>query len=586
MKKILASLRFRTLYTKLILIALILLIVPSLVIGFSGWTIAKGQLDSQGKQLLQADVRSVNQTIQALNKEVLTGYLTQSQAQEQVKEMILGPKDANGHRPINKSYNLGKNGYIFILDQKGVEVAHPSLEGKSIWKTKSSDGVMVAQQIIKKGQGKGGYTTFMWPLPNSKQEGKKIVYSEKDPAGWGWVIVAGSYMSDYNSGANKILLDLLIIIGIAIILGVLLSVVLASRIAKPIRLIEAQLNRVADGDLTVEPLNIKSKDEIGSLADGFNKMSESLKSMISRISGTAEHVAASAEQLSASSQESNKATEQVSSTIQEAADDTIRQSSSIEESKQSILAMTKGVQHIAENSNVVSSSAEDASSKAVRGNESVQTAVQQMNEINTTVEGLSKVVRELGNHSGQIGQIVDAITNIANQTNLLALNAAIEAARAGESGKGFAVVADEVRKLAEESAKSAEQIAVIISKIQEGTNHAVTETEVTTKQVTGGLDAVTEAGSAFKEIQKSIDEVSYQIQEVSAAAQQLSAGADQLNVSIGEVALVSEKTSEGMQTVSAAAEEQLASTEEISASAAALTQLAEDLQDIVNSFKL
>ncbi len=78
-----------------------------------------------------------------------------------------------------------------------------------------------------------------------------------------------------------------------------------------------------------------------------------------------------------------------------------------------------------------------------------------MTEINEVVGALAADIRDLGQQSEEIGQIVTLITGIADQTNLLALNAAIEAARAGEQGRGFAVVAEEVRKLAEQSARAA-----------------------------------------------------------------------------------------------------------------------------------
>jgi hypothetical protein len=81
------------------------------------------------------------------------------------------------------------------------------------------------------------------------------------------------------------------------------------------------------------------------------------------------------------------------------------------------------------------------------------------------VDASANAVRELGEHSAQIGLIVDVITSIADQTNLLSLNAAIEAARAGEQGRGFAVVAGKVRTLAEGSAKAASQIANLVREI-------------------------------------------------------------------------------------------------------------------------
>ncbi|HSU78933.1 MAG TPA: methyl-accepting chemotaxis protein [Candidatus Angelobacter sp.] len=579
-------LQFNSVKTKFILLSLIILIIPSLIIGFGAWEIAKNELNTQGKMLLKSDVGIVNSMIIKYNQMVNQGLISKSEAQEQVKQIILGVKDVKGQRPINQNFNLGTNGYMFVTDAKGVEIAHPSLEGKSIWKTKSVDGVMVGQALAKKGLHSGGFTTYTWPFPNSKTNGTKIVYSMADSAGWGWIISAGTYISDFNSGADAILMNILIILVLAVIVGGVIIFIFVNRLTKPIIIIEDKMTQVAQGDLTVTPFQVRTKDEIGRLGEGFNTMLRNLIGLITEITMTAEQVAASAQQLSSSSEESGRTTEHITTTIQDAADGAQRQTNSIEESKQAILDMTQGVTHIAENANSVSQSAEMAMDKAQIGNGLIQESVKQMEDIHFTVNELTRVVQNLGEHSAEIGEIVTVITEIASQTNLLALNAAIEAARAGESGKGFAVVAGEVRKLAEASANSADEIATIIKKIQQGTAEAVTESQTTKNKVSSGLEAVNQAGHSFEDIQAAIKSVTEQILEVSSASQQLSAGASQITSSIEEVATVSDQTTAGMQTIAASAEEQLAVTEEISASAGVLANMDQDLQEGVNQFRV
>lgn len=169
---------------------------------------------------------------------------------------------------------------------------------------------------------------------------------------------------------------------------------------------------------------------------------------------------------------------------------------------------------------------------------------------------------------------------------MLSLNAAIEAARAGEHGRGFAVVAGEVKKLAEQSSKSAEQIATLIHDIQGEIGKAQESMQSATKEVHVGMVVVQTAGGLFSEIERYVDEVGSQVQEVTVAAQQISAGATQVVQAIEGIAEVAQTTASGTENVSAAAEEQLASMEEISSSSAALTHMAGELQVLVDKFKL
>ncbi|WP_026963077.1 methyl-accepting chemotaxis protein [Alicyclobacillus herbarius] len=587
MKTGLRVIRFTTLTSKLIGISLVFLIIPSLILGLVSYYVARSQLNTQSEIALKNYVQLVNSTIKILNTQVQEGHMSKAQAQEDVKRMILGPKGSNGLRPINPNYNIGNNrGFFFILDKKGNSLASPTSEGQNLWNSKDSHGFYMMRAVIKTAEHGGGYTQYIWPLPGHPNElENKIVYSAQAPA-WGWIVAVGAYTPDFNSGANQVLHSMYVTFIISSVLGILLVVLFSRQIINPIKEMDKSLALVSDGDLSGELLRIKSKDEIGRLAEGFNKMKESLKFLILRVTETSEQVAASAEQLTTTIEESTKATEQITMTIQDAAQGAYKQTANIEESQRFVLDMTEQMGHIAETSQTVSRTAKDASTKALEGNEAVQSVTQQMNGIDAAVNDLSGIVHTLGEQSRKIGQIVDTITHIADQTNLLSLNAAIEAAKAGESGRGFAVVADEVRKLAEQSAASAKEITGLINSMQESTEHVVIQTGNTTKQVEDGLKAVNSARRAFEEIHQSIEAVREQVEAVSAAARELSDKAKQLNVGMEQVAQVSVSTSAGMQHISASTEEQLAASEEIRASAESLAELAGQLQEVVNQFKI
>ena len=105
---------------------------------------------------------------------------------------------------------------------------------------------------------------------------------------------------------------------------------------------------------------------------------------------------------------------------------------------------------------------------------SLEESVAAIEEMSSSMNSISSMTNEVIKQSEDIKGIVVAIRDIADQTNLLALNAAIEAASAGEHGRGFAVVADEVRKLAEKTGKSLTEIEANINILTQSINEMST----------------------------------------------------------------------------------------------------------------
>ncbi|MED3562080.1 methyl-accepting chemotaxis protein [Bacillus xiapuensis] len=378
-----------------------------------------------------------------------------------------------------------------------------------------------------------------------------------------------------------------LILGIAsVVIGVIIALYIGRIISMPLVKMAKLAEKIASGNLTIDNINVKNKDELGDLAKSFNQMTQNLRHLIQEVGTNADQVAASAEQLSASAEETSAASFQIGETINRVADGVNRQVQSVEETSLTINEMSISVQQIANNSTSVSSSAVIASEKASDGGKAIQTAVQQMISISKTVSGLAEVVERLGERSMEIGKIIEVITGIAAQTNLLSLNAAIEAARAGEHGRGFAVVADEVRKLADQSAQSAEQISQLISTIQGETAKAVQTMEAATNEVSTGIEIVNDAGNSFEDIKDSIHEVTSQIQEVTSAVQEMAAGSEQIAQTVKLITQVAESTAAGSQEVAAATQEQSISMKEVTKSANYLSNMAEELQKLIGRFTI
>jgi len=202
----------------------------------------------------------------------------------------------------------------------------------------------------------------------------------------------------------------------------------------------------------------------------------------------------------------------------------------------------------------------------------VEETVAGMNKIAMVVSQSAEIVRELGNSSDQIGEIIQVIDDIADQTNLLALNAAIEAARAGEQGRGFAVVADEVRKLAERTTKATKEIADMIKKIQKDTGGAVESIEMGTKEVEKGKELANKAGDSLKSIIKGTTVVVDVVTQVAAASEEQSATSEQISKSIEGINNVTQESATGVQQIARASED--------------LNRLTNNLQTLISKFKL
>jgi methyl-accepting chemotaxis protein len=314
-----------------------------------------------------------------------------------------------------------------------------------------------------------------------------------------------------------------------LLLGIILSIVIARSFSVPLGHAVAVLERVADGDLTAV-LDVDTKDEVGHMAMALNRAVEKLNS-------TLQEVAASATSASSSSQQLAAASEAIASGAQE-------QAASLEETSASLEEITATVRQSADNAQQASQLASGSKDTALQGEEVVSKAITAMLEINAA--------------SSKISEIISTIDEIAFQTNLLAVNAAVEAARAGDEGRGFAVVASEVRSLAQRSAVAAKEIKVLI--------------QDTLRKVEAGSALVNHSGETLKGIVGSVKRVTDIVAEIAASAGEQSTGIEQVNSAMTQMDQVTQSNS--------------AQTEELSATAQSLSEQASQLMELVSTFTL
>jgi len=306
----------------------------------------------------------------------------------------------------------------------------------------------------------------------------------------------------------------------------------------------------ARGDLTVRA--DVTAGEIGTVADFFNAVIESLRGIVTQVKDAATQV--------------NTSLSNNEGAIYQLSEDALKQAEETTRTLDSVEQMTRSIQEVAENARQAAAVAHTASTTAETGGLAMERSVENILSLRETVAQTAKKVKRLGESSQQISKVVSLINQIALQTNLLAINAGIEAARAGEEGQGFAVVAEEVGELAARSAAATKEIEQIVENIQQGTAEVVEAMELGTAQVVEGTHLVEDAKQSLGqivEVSKQIDQLVQSIKNATVSGAQTSQTVTDL---MKDIASVSERTSNSTKEISRSLQETVGIAQELQAS--------------------
>lgn len=373
---------------------------------------------------------------------------------------------------------------------------------------------------------------------------------------------------------------------VPLLLAAVITIILIRKKTKPISSLIEHTNRIANGDITKQEINVNSKDEIGDLARNLDHMSDNLREVIVTIKNTSDNLSNNANDTSVSMQEIKMALSHVSQNMEEIAAGTSEGVDMTTDVSSSLMNLADLIQSSREKADVGVKSAEYTMETARTGIQKVNEIVEQMNAIKRSSSDTKHAIEELNGYTNEIQQITETITRIAEQTNLLALNATIEAARAGEQGRGFAVVANEIRKLAEQSNKEASDVEKVISKITSNIEGTVETIEDNHKNVEAGEKSVMETGEALENIQTAVLNIAEEISGLSELTHEEATTSETMVQHVQRLEQTNESMASNAQGVSAASEETTASIEEIADRSTHLVDLSNELNKIVNKFKL
>lgn len=423
-------------------------------------------------------------------------------------------------------YSNEEDGRIsFVIDGEGVVVAHPDTNQieeqynyREMVKTvpvkdgagqtkKDADGNIVTEQLAL--ETSDDFKEMVGKVMEGKSGSEKVSYEGKTyyasytaiplkGESDSWSLVTLHKKSAAMATINSMLRAAGIILAAGLGIAVLLVVLLARRLTKPLVSITGLIKEAAEGDFSIRAEE-GSGNEVGLLAGSFNIMAGKISNILGRIMNSAKELSRCSGKL----QDIETNMEKVGEALKEIAEGTVEQTEDVSQVVEQMAHMEDDFKELKEKSGVLLEEAKGAIGSSLEGEGSIQELKQQNRYVEQNVNLSYDRIKMLETHSAKIADIVGVIGDIASETSLLSLNASIEAARAGEAGRGFAVVAESIGKLAADSTSATGNIEKIIAQLCKDIEATVNEIEKVKSSMTvqmGAAQKVEEIFSRYKEL--------------------------------------------------------------------------------------
>lgn len=378
-----------------------------------------------------------------------------------------------------------------------------------------------------------------------------------------------SAVISYKSG--KLLIILTVLIGT--LLGIAFSLLISTGILTSVNSAIKGFKDIADGkgDLT-KRMEVKSKDEVGTLALWFNTFIDKLQNDVKEISNTAGTLNESSNSLIALSSHMSIGAGELTNHAHNVAAASEEMSTNLSGIAATMEQITTGSENSATAAEEMAATVNEIARNAEIARNSSATAVEQACKASQKMESL-------GNNAKAIGKITDTIQDISDQINLLSLNATIEAASAGSAGRGFAVVATEIKELSKRTAKATQDIAQQIDNVQSITLETASEIQKIVAQIDNINNTVSQIATAA-------EEESAATKEIASIISQASSGMQEINQRVSQNSNVSQNITKDISNVSSSASSIYSGSNQLKASSDELKKMSMVLQNLVGRFKI
>ncbi len=389
---------------------------------------------------------------------------------------------------------------------------------------------------------------------------------------------------DENVGLSIVLN---IIFGISILgMGILIFFIISKYVQKPIRKVTNAISTLASKNLTVDRLEVRTKDEIGMLSMACNELSDSMKEMMSTLNATSDEMEQSATSMNSRTEEINLNVKDITDAITSIANTAGEQASDIERTSEEIRVLEDIATRSEEASKILADASSDIAVVSQEGEDVVNNLFKITQESEQAFSLIFGSIDEINESTNKIGMASGLIQEIASQTNLLSLNASIEAARAGEMGRGFAVVANEIRNLAEESAKSVNDINNMLRELRNNVDTATLQSETVKNSVIMQVKGVEDTKEKYAVIKEDIDRINEEIATLGAISKTMTVSCVRVADVITNLSASAEENAAATEETNAAAQEVLAMIQEIAQGTGLIKELSDDLEQRVSAYQI
>lgn len=554
---------------------LIISLVPLIIISSIVFNVSKTSITDKGEAQLKSSVEIMYQMAEDYNNRIQDEGMGLFIAQEKFRDNLMGSKNSDGKRDnVNKSFIIGEGDFLYAYNSYGVAVMHPEYEGTNF----KEDAVV--EKIISQ---KEGFLDTVYIDADGKSHSSILYMKYFEP--WDWILINNTRMDNFTPQVDRVKNLIYVLVLLIVTLIIVSALMITRKLVKPINMLSNTMTFIGEGDLT-QKVNVKQNNELGILADNMNKASESVRLLLEEVKLSGEMVSSSSKLLNDWALGTNTSATNVANLIEKMDIDLKAQEENVENIFSVMEELAASYQQIAASTEEVKAISVDAKDAGENGMLLIETILEHNTKIVELVNDSGDKIGTLREHSYDIGNIINLITDISDQTNLLAINATIEAARAGVHGRGFAVVASEVKKLAEDTSRAANDVRERIEIIQKDSDQTFVKFGNVIDSVTKESKLLKETEEKFRVIINSVNNIASQIEEVSITINEMATGTTTAVDDVSKIADVSNNISQNSGNLVTSSEEQVELSKNIKNSANELAIMADNLSGIIKKFKM